>query len=136
MYSPQQLYQFIQYAKNYLELQDVEFKSSDVLLDPNKEEDVNKLIAIALAEHRDGDVPSGFAQNIPGDQGRSRGPWQIYGSTWENVLRQYSVFENVEDINDALTQIVARLEAIEERLDREDQTVKGFAKKGKQQLND
>lgn len=102
MYSPQQLYQFIQYAKNYLELQDVEFKSSDVLLDPNKEEDVNKLIAIALAEHRDGDVPSGFAQNIPGDQGRSRGPWQIYGSTWENVLRQYSVFENVEDINDAL----------------------------------
>jgi len=102
MYSPQQLFQFINYAKNYLELQDVEFKSSDVLLDPNKEEDVNKLIAIALAEHRDGDVPSGFAQNIPGDQGRSRGPWQIYGSTWENVLRQYSVFENVEDINDAL----------------------------------
>src|SRR6056300_894374 len=102
MYSPQQLYQFIQYAKNYLELQDVEFKSIDVLLDPNKEEDVNKLIAIALAEHRDGDVPSGFAQNIPGDQGRSRGPWQIYGSTWESVLRQYSVFENVEDINDAL----------------------------------
>jgi len=42
----------------------------------------------------------------------------------------------VEDINDALTQIVARLEAIEERLDREDQTVKGFAKKSKQQLND
>jgi len=42
----------------------------------------------------------------------------------------------VEDINNALTEIVARLEAIEERLDREDQTVKGFAKKGKQQLND
>lgn len=42
----------------------------------------------------------------------------------------------VEDINDALAQIVARLEAIEERLDREDQTVKGFAKKSKQQLND
>ena len=43
----------------------------------------------------------------------------------------------VEDINTALTEIVARLEAIEERLDREDQTVKGFAnKKGKQQLND
>tara|TARA_Y100000389_G_scaffold113668_1_gene110801 strand:+ start:792 stop:2126 length:1335 start_codon:yes stop_codon:yes gene_type:complete len=102
MYSPQQLFQFITYAKNYLELQDVEFKSSDVLLDPNKEEDVNKLIAIALAEHRDGDVPSGFATNNFGDQGRSRGPWQIYGSTWESVLRQYSVFENVEDINDAL----------------------------------
>lgn len=43
----------------------------------------------------------------------------------------------VEDINNALTEIVTRLEAIEERLDREDQTVKGFAnKKGKQQLND
>jgi len=42
----------------------------------------------------------------------------------------------VEDINTALTEIVTRLEAIEERLDREDQTVKGFAKKGKQQLND
>ena len=42
----------------------------------------------------------------------------------------------VEDINEALTQIVVRLEAIEERLDREDQTVKGFAKKSKQQLND
>lgn len=43
----------------------------------------------------------------------------------------------VEDINAALTEIVARLEAIEDRLDREDQTVKGFAKKSKkQQLND
>ena len=43
----------------------------------------------------------------------------------------------VEDINEALTQIVVRLEAIEERLDREESTVKGFAsKKGKQQLND
>ena len=42
----------------------------------------------------------------------------------------------VEDINAALTEIVTRLEAIEERLNREDQTVKGFAKKGKQQLND
>ena len=42
----------------------------------------------------------------------------------------------VEDINAALAEIVTRLEAIEERLDREDQTVKGFAKKGKQQLND
>ena len=43
----------------------------------------------------------------------------------------------VEDINAALTEIVTRLEAIEERLDREDSTVKGFAnKKGKQQLND
>ena len=42
----------------------------------------------------------------------------------------------VEDINAALAEIVKRLEAIEERLDREDQTVKGFAKKGKQQLND
>ena len=43
----------------------------------------------------------------------------------------------VEDINNALTEIVTRLEAIEDRLDREDQTVKGFAnKKSKQQLND
>jgi hypothetical protein len=42
----------------------------------------------------------------------------------------------VEDINAALVEIVTRLEAIEERLDREDQTVKGFAKKSKQQLND
>lgn len=43
----------------------------------------------------------------------------------------------VEDINAALTEIVTRLEAIEERLDRDDQTIKGFAsKKGKQQLND
>lgn len=43
----------------------------------------------------------------------------------------------VEDINTALTEIVKRLEAIEDRLDREDQTVKGFAnKKTKEQLND
>jgi hypothetical protein len=43
----------------------------------------------------------------------------------------------VEDINAALTEIVTRLEAIEERLDREESTVKGFAsKKNKQQLND
>ena len=43
----------------------------------------------------------------------------------------------VEDINAALTEIVARLESIEERLDREESTVKGFAnKKTKKQLND
>jgi hypothetical protein len=43
----------------------------------------------------------------------------------------------VEDINNALSEIVTRLEAIEEHLEREGQTVKGFAnKKGKQQLND
>ena len=42
----------------------------------------------------------------------------------------------VEDINAALTEIVSRLESIEERLDREESTVKGFARKNKQQLND
>jgi len=43
----------------------------------------------------------------------------------------------VEDINAALTEIVTRLDAIEEHLEREGQTVKGFAnKKGKKQLND
>lgn len=43
----------------------------------------------------------------------------------------------VEDINDALSAIMQRLEAIEEHLEREGQTVKGFAnKKSKQQLND
>lgn len=44
----------------------------------------------------------------------------------------------VEDINAALTEIVSRLEAIEEHLEREDQTIKGFASKKskKQQLND
>lgn len=43
----------------------------------------------------------------------------------------------VEDINNALTEIVTRLEAIEEHLEREDATVKGFAsKKTKKQLND
>ena len=43
----------------------------------------------------------------------------------------------VEDINTALSEIMIRLEAIEEHLEREGQAVKGFAgKKGKQQLND
>jgi len=43
----------------------------------------------------------------------------------------------VEDINAALSEIMGRLETIEEHLERESQTVKGFAsKKGKQQLND
>ena len=44
----------------------------------------------------------------------------------------------VEDINAALGEIMNRLEAIEEHLEREGQTVKGFAKKKKtkQQLND
>ena len=44
----------------------------------------------------------------------------------------------VEDINTALEEIMNRLEAIEEHLEREGQTVKGFAKKkkAKQQLND
>ena len=43
----------------------------------------------------------------------------------------------VEDINEALTAIVTRLDAIEEHLEREGQTIKGFSgKKSKQQLND
>ena len=42
----------------------------------------------------------------------------------------------VEDINAALGEIMNRLEAIEEHLEREDATVKGFAKKTRQQLND
>lgn len=42
----------------------------------------------------------------------------------------------VEDINAALGEIMNRLEAIEEHLEREGQTVKGFAKKGKKQSND
>jgi hypothetical protein len=43
----------------------------------------------------------------------------------------------VEDINAALSEIMGRLETIEEHLERESQTVKGFAsKKSKQQLND
>lgn len=102
MYSPQQLYQFLQYAKQYLETEDFEFKNGDTLLNPNNEEDITRLISIALAEHRDGDKPSGFAQNVHGDQGRSRGPWQIYGSTWESELRKYDVFKSFDNINDAL----------------------------------
>tara|TARA_R110000796_G_scaffold57904_1_gene133555 strand:+ start:391 stop:693 length:303 start_codon:yes stop_codon:yes gene_type:complete len=43
----------------------------------------------------------------------------------------------VEDINDALSEMLTRLEAIEEHLEREDNTIKGFAsKKNKKQLND
>ncbi len=43
----------------------------------------------------------------------------------------------VEDINTILADIVNRLDSIEDRLDREESTVKGFArKKSKQQLND
>ena len=43
----------------------------------------------------------------------------------------------VEDINSALTEIVSRLDAIEEHMEREGAAVKGFAgKKSKQQLND
>ena len=102
MYSPQQLFQFIQYAKNYLDGQDFEYQSSDLLLDPNKEEDITKLIAIALAEHRDGDVPSGFATNKPGDNGKSRGPWQINSSVWGNYLKQFDIFNSYDDIKDAL----------------------------------
>lgn len=43
----------------------------------------------------------------------------------------------IEDINTALSEIVTRLETIEDHLEREGATVKGFAsKKGKQLLND
>lgn len=43
----------------------------------------------------------------------------------------------VEDINAALTEIVTRLDAIEDHMEREGAAVKGFAgKKSKQQLND
>lgn len=41
----------------------------------------------------------------------------------------------VEDINEALSAIASRLQTIEERLDREENTVKGFANK-KNQTND
>ena len=43
----------------------------------------------------------------------------------------------VEDINAALSEIVTRLDAIEEHMEREGQTIKGFAsKKGTQQSKD
>ena len=102
MYTPQQLYQYIQYAMNYLSTEDFEYKDGDTLLNPNNEEDMTRLISVALAEHRDGDVPTGFAQNVPGDQGRSRGPWQVYGTTWESELRKYDIFNSYDNINDAL----------------------------------
>ena len=59
------------------------------------------------------------------------------GSASAKRIEQLEQNDNiiVEDINTALSEIVSRLEAIEDRLDREDQTVKGFAKKSKQ-LND
>ena len=102
MYTPQQLFQFLQYAQQYLQQEDFEFKQGELFIDPNDASDMSQMIAIALAEHRDGDVPSGFATNNPGDEGRSRGPWQVYGSTWENVLREFDIFKGYEDINDAL----------------------------------
>jgi hypothetical protein len=102
MYSPQQLYQFIQFAKQYLESEDFEFKSGNLLVNPNNEEDINTLIAIALAEHRDGDVTSGFAANKAGDNEKSRGPWQIHIPTWEKTLRKYDIFNSYDSIETAL----------------------------------
>tara|TARA_R100001463_G_scaffold1131_3_gene4834 strand:+ start:1126 stop:2490 length:1365 start_codon:yes stop_codon:yes gene_type:complete len=99
MYSPQQLYQFITFAKQYLDQQDMEFRSGDLLLDPNNEEDVNKLIAIALAEHRGND---GESTNQYGDSGKSRGPWQINYTVWEDTLRKYDIFQGYDDIKEAL----------------------------------
>ena len=59
------------------------------------------------------------------------------GSASTKRIEQLEQNDNiiVEDINTALSEIVTRLDAIEDRLEREDQTVKGFAKKTKQ-LND
>tara|TARA_R100000353_G_scaffold173025_1_gene138916 strand:+ start:8526 stop:9866 length:1341 start_codon:yes stop_codon:yes gene_type:complete len=99
MYSPQQLYQFINFAKQYLDQQGMQYKSGELLLDPNKEEDVNKLIAIALAEHRGND---GESTNIAGDSDKSRGPWQINYTVWEDTLRKYDIFEGYDDITEAL----------------------------------
>lgn len=99
MYSPQQLYQFVTFAKQYLDQQGMQFKSGELLLDPNNEEDVNKLIAIALAEHR---KLGGEASNVYGDRGKSRGPWQINSTVWEDTLRQYDIFQGYDDIKEAL----------------------------------
>lgn len=99
MYSPQQLYQFVTFAKQYLDQQGMQYKSGELLLDPNKEEDVNKLIAIALAEHR---KLGGESSNVAGDSGKSRGPWQINYTVWEDTLREYDIFQGYDDITEAL----------------------------------
>ena len=104
MYNAQQLYQFLQYAKQYLDGQEFEYKTGDKFLNPNNEEDLQKLIGIALAEHRTGNnTTDGMAKNTPGDAGTSRGPWQIRGETnWSSVLREYDIFDSFDNLDEAL----------------------------------
>ena len=104
MYNAQQLYQFLQYAKQYLDGQEFEYKTGDKFLNPNNEEDLQKLIGIALAEHRTGDnTTDGMAKNTPGDAGTSRGPWQIRGETnWKSVLREFDIFDSFDNLDEAL----------------------------------
>ena len=104
MYNAQQLYQFLQYAKQYLDGQEFEYKTGDKFLNPNNEEDLQKLIGIALAEHRTGDnTTDGMAKNTPGDAGTSRGPWQIRGETnWRSVLREFDIFDSFDNLDEAL----------------------------------
>tara|TARA_R100001082_G_scaffold67112_1_gene37968 strand:- start:861 stop:2201 length:1341 start_codon:yes stop_codon:yes gene_type:complete len=105
-YTPQQLAEFLQFAVNYLKLNEekIEFISDDLHLDPTKDKDIQKYIAIALAEHGDPQTATstGISTNTPGDGGNSRGPWQIHIPTWESTLRTYEVFDKYDDIKEAL----------------------------------
>tara|TARA_R100000664_G_C2754046_1_gene141558 strand:+ start:1243 stop:2571 length:1329 start_codon:yes stop_codon:yes gene_type:complete len=105
-YTPQQLAEFLQFAVNYLKLNEekIEFISDDLHLDPTKDKDIQKYIAIALAEHGDPQTATstGISTNTPGDGGDSRGPWQIHIPTWESTLRTYEVFDKYDDIKEAL----------------------------------
>ena len=105
-YTPQQLAEFLQFAVNYLKLNEekIEFISDDLHLDPTKDKDIQKYIAIALAEHGEPQTATstGISTNTPGDGGNSRGPWQIHIPTWESTLRTYEVFDKYDDIKEAL----------------------------------
>ena len=126
-YTAEQLQEYLQYAGNYLKTQGMEFVSDELHLDPENPEDIKRFIAIAFAEHGDPKSksnPKQVATNTPGDEGDSRGPWQIRIPTWRETLGQYDIFDGYESLEEALDRpelnaiaavIVAQQGAVEPR---------------------
>lgn len=115
-YSPEQLYSYIVFANRYVEktIESLKGTGQDEwdhgwkpdskhkdILNAKVDTDVDRLVAIALAEHNKDNLSQGFARNIrsiePNDNGTyDYGLWQINRNVWEEKLKRFfpELFDN------------------------------------------
>ena len=113
-YSPEKLYSYIVFANNYVEKTEESLTGQDKsdygwnpnskhkdILNAKVDTDVEKLVAIALAEHNDRGKSQGFARNIRSvrvnnDGSYDYGLWQINKVVWEENLKRFfpELFDN------------------------------------------